>query len=162
MSVSGPTVFVADENNNSVTEVTVATGRLVRVIAGEGLDAPDGIAVEDGNVWVSNSAANSATEINAATGAAVVTETDSDGQYGFGSPSMVIATGGYVYVASPFGSSPMAVSYTHLDVYKRQICSCPPDMVTSSVAASMARRAVSDPSAPTTTMSNMNIPPRTR
>ncbi len=79
----------------------------MRVIAGEGLDAPDGIAVEDGNVWVSNSAANSATEINAATGAAVVTETDSDGQYGFGSPSMVIATGGYVYVASPFGSSPM-------------------------------------------------------
>ena len=48
MSVSGPTVFVADENNNSVTEVTVATGRLVRVIAGEGLDAPDGISVEDG------------------------------------------------------------------------------------------------------------------
>jgi sugar lactone lactonase YvrE len=107
MTVSGPDVFVADKGNNSVTEVAVASGRLVRVVAGEGLDAPDGIAVQDGNVWVSDSAANSATEINAVSGQAVVTETDSDGQYGFGAPLMAIGTGGYVYIASPYGTSPM-------------------------------------------------------
>jgi hypothetical protein len=107
MTVSGPDVYVADENNNSVTDVAVATGRLVYVVAGQGLDAPDGIAVQDGKIWVSDSVANSATEIDAATGRAVVTETDNDGQYGFGSPLMVIGTSGYVYIASPFGSSPM-------------------------------------------------------
>jgi outer membrane protein assembly factor BamB len=106
MSVSGPNVFVADKNNNSMTEVTV-NGRLVRVVANQGVDAPDGIAVEDGTVWVSDSASNAATEINQTTGAVVVTETDSDGAYGFGAPLMAIGTGGYVYIASPFGSSPM-------------------------------------------------------
>jgi hypothetical protein len=107
MTVAGPDVFVADKNNNSVTEVTVAGGRRVRVVAGEGLDAPDGIAVQAGNIWVSDSASNAATEINATTGAAIVTETDNDGAYGFGSPLMAIGTGGYVYIASPFGTSPM-------------------------------------------------------
>jgi len=107
MSVSGRDVFVADKDNNSMTEVAIANGRLVRVVIGQGLNAPDGIAVEDGNVWVSDSATNSATELNATTGAVVVTETDSDGAYGFGAPLMAIGTGGYVYIASPFGSSPM-------------------------------------------------------
>jgi hypothetical protein len=106
MAVSGPDIFVADKGNNSMTEVT-SGGGLVRVVAQQGLNAPDGIAVQDGNVWVADSASNSATQIAAATGAVVATETDSDGSYGFGSPLMVIATAGNVFVASPFGDSPM-------------------------------------------------------
>jgi outer membrane protein assembly factor BamB len=71
------------------------------------LSAPAGIAVEDGNAWVSDSASSAATEIATGTGTVITTVTDAEGSYGFGTPSMVIGTGGNVYVASPFGSSPM-------------------------------------------------------
>ncbi len=106
-AVSGANVFVADKGDYSVTEVRIATGGLVRVVAGQGLSAPDGIAVENGIAWVADSGNNAVTEIAIATGTVITTETDSTGSYGFGSPSVVIATGGYVFVASPFGSSPM-------------------------------------------------------
>ncbi len=107
LAVSGAVAFVADKGDNSVTEVRIANGRLVRVVAQQGLDAPDGIAIADGNAWVADSAANAATEINTATGAVITTVGDADGDYGFGAPSVVIATAGYVYVATPFGTSPM-------------------------------------------------------
>jgi hypothetical protein len=106
LAVSGPDTFVADKGNNSMTEVT-SGGGLVRVVAQQGLSAPDGIAVQDGNVWVANSASNSATQIAEGTGAVVTTETDSDGSYGFGLPFTVIGTSGNIFVASPFGDSPM-------------------------------------------------------
>ncbi len=106
-SVSGPDVFVADKGNNAVTEVNINTGRLIRVITQQGLDLPDGIAVVDGNAWVADSGSNAATEIDAATGAVIGTETDADGSYGFGAPLMVIGSAGNVFVASPFGTSPM-------------------------------------------------------
>jgi hypothetical protein len=107
LAVTGSVAFVADKGDNSVTEVRIANGHLVRVVAQQGLDAPDGIAISDGNAWVADSAANAATEINATTGAVITTVGDSDGSYGFGAPSVVVATGGYVYVATPFGTSPM-------------------------------------------------------
>jgi hypothetical protein len=107
LAVSGSVVFVANKGDNSVTEVRIANGRLVRVVAQQGLDAPDGIAIQDGNAWVADSAANAATEINTATGHVIATVGDSDGSYGFGAPSVVIGTAGYVYVATPFGTSPM-------------------------------------------------------
>jgi hypothetical protein len=107
LAVSGPDVFVADKGDNSVTEVRVASGRLMRVIAQQGLNAPDGIAVVDGRAWVADSGSNAATEIAAATGAVITTDTDADGSYGFGAPSVVIGAGPNVFVATPFGSSPM-------------------------------------------------------
>jgi outer membrane protein assembly factor BamB len=107
LAVSGTVVFVADKGDNSVTEVRIASGRLIRVVTQQGLNAPDGIAIENGNVWVADSGSNAATEINPATGTVITTVSDSDGSYGFGSPSMVIGIGGNVYVASPFGTSPM-------------------------------------------------------
>jgi hypothetical protein len=106
-TVSGANVFVADKGANSVTEANIATGRLVRVVAQQGLNLPDGIAVVAGSAWVADSGSNAATEIDAATGAVIGTETDADGSYGFGAPSMVIGSGGNVFVASPFGASPM-------------------------------------------------------
>jgi hypothetical protein len=107
LTVSGANVFVADEGNSSVTEVRVANGALVRVIAAQGLDAPDGIAVSSGNVWVADSASNAATDINASTGAVIATYSDSDGDYGFGQPSAVIAAQGNVYIMTPYSTSPM-------------------------------------------------------
>jgi len=107
LAVSGPDVFVADKGSNSVTEVNVAQGRLIRVVAQQGLSAPDGIAVGAGRVWVADSATNAATEISAASGAVLATYSDSQGSYGFGSPSTVIGVAGNMYIASPFGTSPM-------------------------------------------------------
>jgi hypothetical protein len=107
LAVSGANVFVADEGDNAVTEVHIATGHLVRVVDNQGLSAPDGITVAGGRVWVADSKANAATEIDASTGGVVTTVGDSDGDYGFGSPSVAIASAGNVFIASPFGSSPM-------------------------------------------------------
>ena len=107
LATSGRYVFVADERNNSVTEVDALTGRLVRVVSRHGLAQPDGIAVESGRVWVANRATASATEINAANGAVIATFSDANGPYGFWHPGPVIAARGNVYVATPFGTSPM-------------------------------------------------------
>ena len=107
LAVSGRNFFVANERNNSVTEVDIATGALVRIDKQDGLRQPDGIAVESGRVWVADRAGASATEINAANGAVMATYSDADGPYGFWHPGPVIAARGNVYVATPFGSSPM-------------------------------------------------------
>jgi hypothetical protein len=107
LTVSGANIFVADEGNDSVTEVNLAKGALVRVIAGQGLNAPDGIAVSNGNVWVADAASNAATDINASTGAVIATDSDSTAAYGFGQPSAVIAALGNVYIMTPYSTSPM-------------------------------------------------------
>jgi hypothetical protein len=107
LSVSGGDAFVADEDSDSVTEIGVSTGALVRVVSGGGLSSPDGIAASDGDVWVADSASSALTEISAASGHQIATYTDADGDYGFASPSVTIATGGDVFVATPFGTSPM-------------------------------------------------------
>jgi outer membrane protein assembly factor BamB len=100
-------VYVADKGNNSVTEVNMVSGRLIDVISQQGLSEPDGIAVEDGQVWVADSQSNAVTQINAGNDAMLRTFSDSDGPYGFGDPATVIAASGNVYVATPYGSSPM-------------------------------------------------------
>jgi hypothetical protein len=107
LAASGRNVFVADERNNSVTEFNSASGGLVRVVSHNGLSQPDGIAVESGRVWVANRASASATEINAVSGAVISTYSDAVGPYGFWHPGPVIAAKGNVYVATPFGTSPM-------------------------------------------------------
>jgi len=106
-TMSGSNVYVADEGNNSVTEANIASGAFVTVISQQGLDNPDGIAYQDGNIWVADSASNAATEISAATNTVTATDTDADGDYGFGDPLAVIGTGGNVYVMTPYGTSPM-------------------------------------------------------
>ena len=52
---------------------------LIDVISEQGLSEPDGIAIEDGRVWVADSQSNGATEINAANDTVVSTFTDADG-----------------------------------------------------------------------------------
>jgi len=106
-ATSGPDVFVADKGNNSVTEVNVATGRLVRVVANRGLSAPDGIAIGSGNVWVADQFTSGVTEISSTTGAVLANKTDADGSYGFWHPTVMISTGYSIYTATPLGTSPM-------------------------------------------------------
>jgi DNA-binding beta-propeller fold protein YncE len=107
LTVSGSHAYVADEASDSVTEIDTTSGTLVRVVADQGLSAPDGIAAADGHVWVADSGSNAATELDAVTGAVIGTFNDSAGQYGFGSPSVAIESAGNVFIASPFGTSPM-------------------------------------------------------
>ncbi len=103
----GADVFVADKTTDAVTEVNMISGRRVRVVSGQGLSGPDGIAVNAGRVWVSDATTSSATEINASSGAVLATFTDSEAQYGFWDPATVIAAGSDVYIATPYGTSPM-------------------------------------------------------
>jgi hypothetical protein len=56
---------------------------------------------------VTDAKTNAATEIDAETGAVIATVNDSDGKYGFGSPSVAIESAGSVFIASPYGTSPM-------------------------------------------------------
>jgi hypothetical protein len=104
MTVAGSDLFVANANNNSVTDLLIATGALVRVITSGGLSGPDGIASGSGYVWVSNSSDNTATRVTASNDSA---QNFSSGSYGFGSPSAIAESNGYIYVLSPYGSSPM-------------------------------------------------------
>jgi hypothetical protein len=103
----GSNVFVADKGNNSVTEVNASTGRLLRVIASQGLSAPDGVAIGSGNVWVADEATSAVTEISIATGHVVANKTDAQGSYGFWHPTVMVSTGPNIYVATPLGTSPM-------------------------------------------------------
>lgn len=106
-TTNGQDVYVADKGDNSVTEVNMVSGRLIDVISQQGLSEPDGIAIEDGRIWVADSQNNAATEINLANHAVLDTYTDSDGPYGFWDPATVIAAAGNVYIATPYGTSPM-------------------------------------------------------
>ena len=106
-TTSGNDVWVADEGNNSVTALNFSSGKLVRVIAQQGLSSPDGIAIGSGNVWVANNYTSSVTDISATTGAVLGTKTDKDGSYGFGNPTVMISTGYSIYTMTPYSSSPM-------------------------------------------------------
>lgn len=108
IAVEGGDAFVTDQGSNSVTEIDVPTGALVGLVSGSGLDSPDGLAATtSGTVWAADSGSNALTELAGSPLAAVATYSDSDGNYGFGSPSVTIAHSGNIYVTSPFGSSPM-------------------------------------------------------
>src|SRR5262249_39997972 len=66
-------VWVANNGGNSVTELSAATGALIRVVAGQRyqFSGPVAITANPSNVWVANATGNSLTEINAATGALI-------------------------------------------------------------------------------------------
>ncbi len=107
IAANGGNAFVSDRMNNGVTEINVATGHLVAHVTGSGLDRPDGIAISSGHVWVADSASNAITELGESPLAVGRSFDDSDGAYGFGQPSVTVAYAGYVFVITPYGSSPM-------------------------------------------------------
>ena len=113
LTVSNDDVFVADQGSSTVTELLASSGNLVTVVSGGGLDVPDGIANGSGYVWVANSGNDSATRIPISTPTSP--QQFSSGSYGFGSPSAVTEASGYIYVLSPFGSSPMVTKINEND-----------------------------------------------
>jgi hypothetical protein len=109
VTTSGDDAFIADEGSNSVTEIDATTGALVGVVSGGTLASPDGIAASGNDVWVADAATNSATEIDAATG--TETYTIDNPIYGLGQPAATIVAGGSVYMATPYGTSPMVTRF---------------------------------------------------
>ncbi len=100
-------LLVADEGANAVTEIDTTTNSLVKVITDPGLSVPDGIAAARGHAWVADSGSSATTEIDVATTTVLGTFDDDDGAYGFSAPSVTIANKSNVFIASPFGASPM-------------------------------------------------------
>ena len=93
-------VWVANNGGNSVTELSAATGALIRVIAGRQfqLDGPVAIAADASHVWVANATGNSLTEINAATGDLI--RVISAPRYQLNGPQAITADATHVWVAS--------------------------------------------------------------
>ena len=100
-------LFVTDEAANAVTEIDTTTNSLIKVITDPGLSEPDGIAAAQGHAWVADSASSATTEIDVATATVLGTFGNADGDYGFSAPSVTIANTSNVFIASPFGTSPM-------------------------------------------------------
>ena len=65
LTVAGDDLFVANNFGNSVTELDISTGALVRVVSGPAyrFNDPDALAVTSGDLFVANYAGNSVTEI---------------------------------------------------------------------------------------------------
>lgn len=71
--VDGSHLWVVNANGDSVTELNVATGGLVKVLSGHGygFDNPIALAVVGKTIWIANGAGNSITVVNSSTGAFV-------------------------------------------------------------------------------------------
>jgi hypothetical protein len=106
---------ITDPKAGAVTEFLASTGAFVRRIsaAADGLQWPSGIAFGGGRLWISDAATDSITELGSAgVLVRVVTNTSLDGNYGLEAPTVVVASGLYVYVISPPGASPMVTQIT--------------------------------------------------
>jgi sugar lactone lactonase YvrE len=90
-------VFVADQNANTVSEVTASGAYVTATTLGSGFDLPEGVAVDaSGNVFVADTFNNAVKEIVAAGGYTTVTTVGS----GFSFPQGVaVDATGNVYVA---------------------------------------------------------------
>ncbi len=118
LAVAGADIWVTsefggsttDQNAGAVTEVNATTGAFVRRItaAADGLEQPAGIAFDHKHLWVTDAMTSAVTELSPQ-GALVqvITNSSLNGNYGFDSPTVVVATPAEVYVVSPPGASPM-------------------------------------------------------
>jgi DNA-binding beta-propeller fold protein YncE len=105
VSSNGTDVFIADPGNNTVTEVAVSTGDLVRVLSGSSYAFNDPVAISatGAYVWVANEKTNTVTQIDAATGAAVKVISAKAGH--FDDPDSISSDGTHVWVANYTGNT---------------------------------------------------------
>ena len=101
LAVSWPDLFVANKGNSSVTEVSILTGQLVRLLTNvkgqpNRIDQPDAVDVGAGGLWVANLASNTLTEYVARTGAFV--RTISSPTYALAGPAGISFDGRNIWV----------------------------------------------------------------
>jgi hypothetical protein len=67
MASFGPSLYVANSDGGSVTELDIATGALVRVLSGPayGFATPDALVVAGGELFVANGSDGSVTLLGA-------------------------------------------------------------------------------------------------
>lgn len=116
IAVYGAHVWITNVGGNSVTELNVSNGALVRVISGGkyGFDEPGSIAATGNDIWVVNQAGNSVTELNADTGAWV--HTLSGGSYHFDHPDEITVDGTHAWVTNSGNASGDGSSVTEFSV----------------------------------------------
>jgi hypothetical protein len=111
IAIAGSDFWVTNSTSSTVTEFNKTTGAFVRTLSSHAyqFSAPGGISFDGIHLWVTNSATNTVTEFSASNGSLVqvITNSSLNGGYGFDAPSTTIASGKYVYVVSPPGTSPM-------------------------------------------------------
>jgi outer membrane protein assembly factor BamB len=107
MTVSGPYLWVTDDQYWRVTELNAGNGSLVRVIDSKSdkFADPGPIAASGGHVWVINArdGANSVTELNASNGSLV--RVLNSRAYGFVDPGAIAVSSGHVFVLNADGDS---------------------------------------------------------
>lgn len=105
ISADGKHVWVANTNGNSVTELSAATGGLVRVIKGAdtGIAGPDAIYSDGSYVWVANGGNNSITVLSATDGS--VDANLNDPSYMFDYPDGIGVYGSHVWIANASNNS---------------------------------------------------------
>jgi hypothetical protein len=110
IAIADHNLFVTNSASNSVTEINADTMAFVATISGSsyGFDEPAGILNRYGTIWVANQAGGSVTEFSAATGDVVRVITNS----WLPTPVPITFGDGYVFTASPPGSSPMVSQIT--------------------------------------------------
>jgi outer membrane protein assembly factor BamB len=80
---------------------TVSSGDLIGVYSGSYLDGPEGIAVADGKVWITNEVNNSVAELNASNGHLVTTLSGTG--YRFNASDLIAADQSHIWI--PNGSA---------------------------------------------------------
>lgn len=110
IAVSSTDVFVTNGTGNTLTEIDAQTLDFRTLIAGTDyqFDEPAGIVLQGNHLWVANEAASSVTELSATTGLLVQVVTNGN----LPTPGPIIKGDGYVFTASPPGSSPMVSQIT--------------------------------------------------
>jgi hypothetical protein len=100
IAASGTTLWISNNDGNSLTEVSAATGTVVRTVSGDQyqLDWPGSITIADGRGWVANALLSTVTEFNASTGALISVLGASS--YHFGPQGAVTTGDGALWVSS--------------------------------------------------------------
>jgi hypothetical protein len=100
-AVVGSDLWIVNQSTNSLTEVSTATGALVRTVANApfgvvAFASPSAIAVAETNLWVTSDGTNAVTEVATRTGAIVrVVDASADGIAG---PAGVAYDGTHVWI----------------------------------------------------------------
>jgi alpha-tubulin suppressor-like RCC1 family protein len=102
IAVDSTHVWVANYDDDSVTELSASTGAVVQVISGanDGFGGPAAIASDGTHVWVA-SADNTVTELSASTGAVIQVISDPS----LDVPGGIAVDGSHVWVANSNGNS---------------------------------------------------------